>query len=539
MNGPVVLGLILKTLFSSLAYDVERPTKLGPVGGRRIQVLGTTIEEYRGIPYAEPPVGELRFKPPVPAQAWDGTLDASSRRTGCPQRRARDGAGLMGGDLEYGEDCLHLNIWTAEGHRKRPVLVWIHGGGFNYGSASYDNYTGSVIAAKTGLVVASLNYRLGVLGFLNADTPEAPGNVGLLDQNLALKWIRKNIRNFGGDPTRITLIGESAGAMSVHAHLLSPMSRGLFRRAITMSGAMGTPDFSDPVHRSVSKGDAVAAIVGCRSADVTLDSQPDSVIACLRNKSADELVVASSEAVPGKVFAFLPTYHDQFLPKVPAVAVRKGFFDASVDLLTGVTSDEGLTPLVWPRPWPELLSDNLDNMDRETLKSSITRVITSWLSDDAAELLDQYAARATDHVGVRRQLLDYLSERLFVCPMHVAAAAHAARGGAVYSYVFDQWPTQHPPFSWAGVGHGMDLAYTFGLPLLHTEHYSDQDRRASENLISMIATFAEKGVPEYPRGPPWPKYSADSPVSLRLMHNNVTEAFGFSSENCGLFNQYF
>ncbi|KAH6923488.1 hypothetical protein HPB50_001950 [Hyalomma asiaticum] len=176
--------------------------------------------------------------------------------------------------------------------------------------------------------------------------------------------------------------------------------------------------------------------------------------------SADELVVASSEAVPGKVFAFLPTYHDQFLPKVPAVAVRKGFFDASVDLLTGVTSDEGLTPLVWPRPWPELLSDNLDNMDRETLKSSITRVITSWLSDDAAELLDQYAARATDHVGVRRQLLDYLSERLFVCPMHVAAAAHAARGGAVYSYVFDQWPTQHPPFSWAGVGHGMDLAYT-------------------------------------------------------------------------------
>lgn len=538
MNGPVVLGLILRTLFSSMAYDVERPTKLGPVGGRKLEVLGTTIEEYRGIPYAEPPVGELRFKPPVPAKAWDGTLDASSHRTGCPQLNAR-GGDLLSGDIKYGEDCLHLNVWTAEGNRKRPVLVWIHGGGFNYGSASYDNYTGAVIAAKTGLVVASMNYRLGVLGFLNADTPEAPGNVGLLDQNLALKWIKKNIRNFGGDPTRITLFGESAGAMSVHAHLLSPMSGGLFHRAIAMSGVMVMPDFSDPVHRSVAKGDAVAAIVGCRSADMTLDSQPDSVIDCLRTRSADELVVAASEAVPGKFFPFVPTYHDQFLPKVPAVAVRKGFFDASVDLLTGVTSDEGATALVWPRPWPELLSDQLDSMDRETLKSSLTQVVSSWMGDDAAELLEQYAARSTDGAGLRRQLVDYLGDRLFVCPMHAAAAAHASRNGSVYSYVFDQWSSSRPRLSWAGVGHGMDLLYTFGLPLLHPEHFDDQDARASENLISMIATFAEKGVPEYPAVPAWPKYSADSPVSLRLAHDSATEVFGFGSDNCDLFRQYF
>lgn len=537
MNGPVVLGLILKTLFSSLAYDVERPTKTGPVGGRWIQVLGTMIEEYRGIPYAQPPVGELRFKPPVPAEAWDGTLNASSRRTGCPQVRAPEG--LLGGDIEYGEDCLHLNVWTAEGNRKRPVLVWIHGGGFNYGSAAYDNYTGAAIAAKTGLVVVSLNYRLGLLGFLNADTPEAPGNVGFLDQNLALRWIKKNIRSFGGDPSRVTLMGESAGAMSVHAHILSPMSRGLFHRAITMSGAMGTPDFSDPVHRSVSKGNDVAAIVGCRSADVTLYSEPDSVIHCLRNKSADELVVASSEAVPHKLFPFVPTYHDQFLPKVPAVAVRKGFFNARVDLLTSVTSDEGLTPLVWPRPWPELLSEKLDDMDLDTLKSSMTQLITSWLSDDAADLLDQYADRSTDLAGLRRQLLDYLSERLFICPMHAAAAAHASRGGAVYSYVFDQWSSSHPSFSWAGVGHGMDLVYTFGLPLLHMEHFSDRDRKASENLISMIATFVEKGVPEYPGSTSWPKYSSETPASFILTHNNATEVSSFKSENCALFTRYF
>ncbi|KAK8763370.1 hypothetical protein V5799_034021 [Amblyomma americanum] len=183
MNGPVVLGLIMRALFS-IPYDVERPTKLGPVGGRIVHVLGQPIEEYRGIPYAEPPVRELRFKPPVPAKAWEGTLDASNRRTGCPQTVRN---GLMGGDIEYGEDCLHLNVWTAEGRKRAPVLVWIHGGGFTYGSASYENYTGAAIAARTGCVVASINYRLGVLGFLNADSPEAPGNVGFLDQHLALK----------------------------------------------------------------------------------------------------------------------------------------------------------------------------------------------------------------------------------------------------------------------------------------------------------------------------------------------------------------
>ncbi|XP_072145235.1 acetylcholinesterase-like [Dermacentor andersoni] len=200
---------------------------------------GEHLESYIGIPYAEPPLGELRFRPPLPSRPWTDTFDATTERTACPQRLL---PGLMAGDVTYTEDCLRLNVWTALPQQcldtdLSPVLVWIHGGGFSYGSASYDNYTGSILAAKTGLVVISMNYRLGALGFLDASSPESPGNVGLMDQNLALRWIRDNAAFFGGDSSRVTLFGQSAGALSVHGHMLSPMSNGLFVRAVMLTYA--------------------------------------------------------------------------------------------------------------------------------------------------------------------------------------------------------------------------------------------------------------------------------------------------------------
>ncbi|KAK8781042.1 hypothetical protein V5799_017617 [Amblyomma americanum] len=394
MISPVFLALAFKALFCS-AYDVQRTTNLGPLGGRKIEILGSTIEEYRGIPYAQPPVGKLRFKPPVPAKEWKGTLDATSRRSGCPQ--PLEGLPFTG-DVKYGEDCLHLNVWTRKGNRNAPVLVWIYGGGFTYGSASYDNYTGVVIAAKTGFVVASMNYRVGVLGFLNAGSPEAPGNMGLLDQYLALK-------------------------------------------------------------------------------------------------SADELLLAAFQAVPGKLFPFLPTHHDAFLPEVPSVAVRDGSFEVGVDLLTGVTSDEALTLFIMKEPQPELLAEHLDNVEIEKLKRALHEGISSWLKDVPSSLLEDDANETTSKASIRRKFFDYLGNRVFVCPMHSAAAAHASRGGSVYTYVFGHWPAKRAPLSWAGVGHGMDLPYTFGLPLLDRDHinFADKDIAASENLLKVIATFVEKG----------------------------------------------
>lgn len=537
-NGPVVLGLILKALFS-IAYDVERPTKLGPVGGRSVEVLGRSVEEYRGIPYAKPPVGELRFKPPVQAERWDEVLDATNGRTACAQ--VREGGEVLSGDITYTEDCLYLNVWTTrKANERAPVLVWIYGGGFTYGSASYDNYTGAVLAAKTDCVVVSMNYRVGVLGFLNADSPEAPGNVGLLDQHMALVWVKKNIHNFGGDPSRVTLFGESAGGMSAHAHVLSPMSRGLFRRAVMLSGNMKALDLVDAVHESVSMGDAVAAIVGCSDRkQKTLVSHPEDVVNCLRTKSADELVTAASEAASGKLFPFLPTYHDEFLPKVPAVAVERGFFQ-DVDVLMGVTSDEGLSTLVWPRMRPELLAEQLDHVDDDALSRSLQEVVHMWTKKEHPEVLEKYTAQAADKTSLRRQFLDYVSDILFVCPMHAVARKHASRGNAVYTYVFAHWPVKQASIPWAGAGHGMELSYLFGMPLLQEmrEHFGDEDVAMSEKLINMIATFAEKGVPESPSGAAWPKYTSASPVSLLLTNGNGTEIEAFGSERCQFWSQH-
>uniref|UniRef100_G3MSH9 Carboxylic ester hydrolase n=1 Tax=Amblyomma maculatum TaxID=34609 RepID=G3MSH9_AMBMU len=528
MKKPVVVIILLKA-FICAAYDVVRNTGHGPVGGRKIEILGTTVEEFRGIPYAEPPVGELRFKPPVPARTRQTTLNATNRRSGCPQPMD---VLPSSGFVEYGEDCLHLNIWVHEESSQAPVLVWIHGGGFTYGSASADNYTGAVIAAKTGIVVVSMNYRLGLLGFLNANSSESPGNMGHLDQSLALKWIVINIHNFGGDPSSITIFGESAGGMSVHAHMLSPKSRGLFRRAIAMSGVINAYDFTHSAEESMVRGDAVAGVVGCLADQKTLATHPDEVIGCLRTRSADELLQAASRAVPGKLFPFLPTYEDDFLPEKPSVALRAGSFDPKVDFLTGVTSDEGVTLFLWNQTNPQILAGPLDNVDRETLINAGNKAVLLWTQGASPSLAEIGVTESTGVDSIRRKFVDYLGTKWFVCPMHSAAAAHASRGGKVYTYVFDHWPAKRAPLSWAGVGHGMDLPYIFGLPLLDRDqiNFNEQDVAMSEKLITLISSFA--GLPVFRGVTSWPEYHISSPLSMLLKNDNATNINGFFSEHC-------
>ncbi|KAH6923653.1 hypothetical protein HPB50_004393 [Hyalomma asiaticum] len=446
-----LLLLLVTAVSSDRAYDVEKVTRQGRVGGNRLDVLGQKVEEYRGIPFAQPPVGRLRFLPPQSVKPWQGILDATNKRTACAQVVFSK---FMAGDIEYTEDCLYLNIWSiaARDQPPAPVLVWIHGGGFTQGSASYDNYTGAALAAKTGLVVVSINYRLGMLGFLDANSPEAAGNMGLLDQNMALKWIQQNIREFGGDPSRVTLFGESAGGMSVHAHLLSPVSRGLFQRAYMMSGTMHTIDFFESIHESISKGDTVAAVVGCAGRDRSLVSNAEAVIDCLRTKSADEILLAATEALAPKIFQFLPTYHNEFLPKVPTVAISKGFFH-TVDIVLGVTEDEGALSLIYPLR-SELLPDDIEDLDDKQFKNSLHEGVFSWLKMEFPEMLQKYTAEAHDKASVRRGYADYLSDSAFVCPMHLTAEKHSERGQRVYSYVFGHKSSREPLPRWMGANSG-------------------------------------------------------------------------------------
>ncbi|XP_039581565.1 cholinesterase-like, partial [Passer montanus] len=233
---PLLLLLLLAAPCPATPEELLVATSAGAVRGFHVAAgPSSRVAAFLGIPYAEPPVGPLRFAPPRPARPWGGVLDALSHPHACFQPVDTMFPGFGGSEMwnpnrEMSEDCLYLNIWAPAPRPETPapVLVWIYGGGFYSGAASLDVYDGRFLAAAEGVLVVSMNYRVGALGFLALPGhPEAPGNVGLLDQRLALRWVQANIAAFGGDPGAVTLFGESAGAASVGLHLLSGGSRAL------------------------------------------------------------------------------------------------------------------------------------------------------------------------------------------------------------------------------------------------------------------------------------------------------------------------
>ncbi|KAH7934213.1 hypothetical protein HPB49_023010 [Dermacentor silvarum] len=535
MAAKSAVGLLLVIALTVVADEVhvERDTTEGRVRGKVVHVLDNkAVEEYRGIPFAEPPVGKLRFRPPQPKAPWQDTLDATSGSTACTQVEMPM---VPMGNVTFTEDCLYLNVWVPERAMnpgsKRPVLVWIHGGGFTFGSANQWEYNGAVLAATTNVLVVSMNYRLGILGFLSANSPEAPGNVGLLDQVAVLKWVQRNIESFGGDPDLVTLFGESAGAMSAHAHVMSPMSEGLFKRAVLMSGTMYNIDMWDMVHESMVKGNKVANIVGCsKGGNIDLSSNAEDIIDCFRKKSADELVKAAVESVAPKMVPFLPIYHDAFLPRMPLVAMNRGFF-APVDILAGVTSDEGALLVLFP-PQPNLLPEDLDASGPENLEDSLRAVVSTWVKESIPDIEDKYTDDAPegDKNALRRQHLDYVSDRLFNCPLRFTAEKHSERGNRVFAYIFGHKYDAFNLPAWMGVPHATELQFAFGVP--YAAQSDSPNGRMSEAFMRMLASFGESGVPELPNKQKWPKYTKRSPTMVLMDNNNFSETKGFRAKQC-------
>ncbi|MEV3859970.1 carboxylesterase family protein [Streptomyces sp. NPDC050095] len=284
--------------------------------------------QFLGIPYAQPPVGALRWRAPRPAQGWRGVRDATGFGNRCVQTASWD-PGYE--DPTYTEDCLDLNVYAPDGSAGRPVLVWLHGGGLTAGAGA--DIVPDTFARTTGTVVVTVNYRLGAMGFLAAAGLDreagsggdgVSGNFGLQDQQLALRWVRANVGRFGGDPSRVTIAGESAGGRSVCTQLASPTGRGLFRAAIIESGAYG--DCAARAHGdAAASGAAFAGKLGCTSGDV---------VGCLRRKSAKEVLEAQSG------FDWAPVVGGAFLPEQPSAAIAAGR-SARVPVLNGANEDEG------------------------------------------------------------------------------------------------------------------------------------------------------------------------------------------------------
>lgn len=261
-------------------------TRKGLVRGTTLSLrTGKSVDVWLGIPYAKPPVKYLRFRHPRPMDAWSGVLDATNMPNCCFQIVDKFFGNFSGSDMwnpntNLSEDCLYLNVWVPKPRPENAtVMVWIYGGGFFAGSVTLDIYDPRYLVSEENVIFVAMQYRLASLGFLYFNVAEAPGNAGLFDQLMALQWIRDNVAAFGGDPDRITLFGESAGAVSVSLHLISPLSRNLFRQAIVQSGTAISNWAVLSRHELIRRGLLLAQAVGCPH-DV---NDLEAVVDCLKD----------------------------------------------------------------------------------------------------------------------------------------------------------------------------------------------------------------------------------------------------------------
>jgi para-nitrobenzyl esterase len=474
--------------------SIQRPTTEGRVRGYWHD--GTW--NFRGIPYARPPVGELRWRAPLAPPSRGATvLDAGVWGPQCPQD---EGQGSPFSTVAQKEECLSLNIWSPSVTGMKPVMVWIHGGGFTTGSPVSPLTMGDTLAREYGVVMVTINYRLGALGFLvhkgligeDPARPDAAGNYGFLDQIRALEWIRDNIASFGGDPGNVTILGQSAGGISVIGLLASPQSEGLFHKAIVESGpALGDFEMYDLPTASVV-GEGFAARLGC--ADV----------ACMRAKSPAAIVAAQGAGALAFAEAadrtMLPVRDGRVFPASMLDIFRAGRPKPGVPLLVGSNSLEGLMPEValatlGVNDWPRWAHERFGMVAGDEIEGLYLRGQYPYTWEAATELL---------------------TDAFFNCPTRGIVDLAQAGGARVYAYWFD-YPTGVLP----GALHGAEIAFVFRnggwIP-------GSREDRASRSLANYWTTFARNGDPNSAsenRWDPWPasylevKKRWDSPAQGR------------------------
>ncbi|MHB8219249.1 MAG: carboxylesterase/lipase family protein [Acidimicrobiales bacterium] len=414
---------------------------------------------FSGVPYARSPEGVLRWRPPEPPPPWSGVREASEFGLIAPQPAPTPGVAIPGDPLDQGEDCLTLNVWTCSLRRSggapvahdpgRPVMVWIHGGGFTSGSGASLLYRGGDLARNGDVVVVTVNYRLGALGFLGhpalaqAGRSEEFGNWGLRDQLSALRWVQENIAAFGGDPGNVTVFGESAGAMSISALLSIPSARGLFHRAILQSG----PPYTHTIDQAVRVSEDLANLLGVR----------DFTRSALLPIPASELVEATRELqsrlpTPGELpLPFLPVIDGVFIPRSPHDAVAAGEA-AAVPLMIGTNRDE-LTFFA-------MADARLGNLDQKGLLNWLSRVVPGQHPDEVVDAYRSARVERGEAITPRALWVAAGSDLVFRVPSLALAASQRAHQDLMYVYLFT-WET--PAFGgYLGSCHALEIPFVFG-----------------------------------------------------------------------------
>ncbi|XP_057610155.1 pyrethroid hydrolase Ces2e-like isoform X2 [Chionomys nivalis] len=475
-----------------------RNTHTGQVRGSLVKVKNMEVGVHRflGIPFAKPPVGPLRFAPPEAPEPWSGVRDGTSYPAMCPQNDdMMNSEGLkmrkhLMPPISMSEDCLYLNIYTPAHAREGsnlPVMVWIHGGALVIGMASM--YDGSILAATEDVVVVTIQYRLGVLGFFSTGDQHARGNWGYLDQVAALRWVQQNIAHFGGNPDLVTIFGQSAGGASVSSQVVSPLSKGLFHRAIMESGVAMLPGLIS------SSSEVVYGIVANLSDCAAVDTE--TLVRCLRGKSEAEILAIN------KVFKVIPAVVDgEFFPRHPEELLASADFHP-VPSIIGVNNDEygWILPMVRP-------AQKMKGITRQTLSAVLKSTTPQMmLPPECSDLLmEEYMGDTEDPQTLQIQYTEMMGDVTFVVP--ALQVAHFQRSHApVYFYEFQHRPSFFkdikPPHVKAD--HGDEVPFVFGSFFWGVKiDLTEEEELLSRRMMKYWANFARHGNPNSEDLPYWP-----------------------------------
>lgn len=540
-------------------------TSSGLLAGTRSTVRGKDVDAFLGIPYAEPPIGNLRFRKPLPAPDWDGTYSATSKPTPCWQLDLRVTEDAFLNYSTASEDCLYLNIWrpTAPCRNsescgaKLPVFVFIHGGAFQWGDAALFFYDGSNFVSMSDVVFVTFNYRVGILGFLSAEDPELPGNMGLWDQNLALKWVQKNIAHFGGNPDEVTLAGHSAGGISAGMHAVSPHSKGLVKRIIMQSGtplAMVTISAYKPSGQFVT----VASSLGCFDRWKKLEEQLSDSLACLRELSAPKIhETLKQESTYRQLFP--PVTGDEFFPEDP-LNVNTWNKMSVKEIIMGTTWNESTIFFQNIR----LVAPQLSNLLSSNYRLTITIALKTMFNFPLAagrEIVNAYFGDEEvhhDRENVISMFCELLGDAMFYCPTLYFADVASHQGADVYRYIFAHQASKSYFPKWMGVVHSSELGYTLGsLPFMHDESkltppvgakireilkeqtYTLEEEDFMKELVSSWSSFVKSGKPTVPSSnPDWPRHTTENQQFVYLLPGNYSPSQETKKARCELWRPY-
>lgn len=469
----MVLIILVLLVFNIAECQIIVNTSNGRIQGTKLATkFGSNLEAFLGIPYAVPPLGALRFEKPVPASKWTEVYQANKPPYRCSQSEVGE------------ENCLFLNVYAPEGasgntSKKRPVAIWIHGGGFvsGYGGKHHDS---KMFIARSQSVFVTFNYRLGAFGFLNCGTPT--GNMGLYDQLLVFQWVKENIENFGGDPNRVTLIGYSAGAASIHYHLLSPISEGLFHQAILLSGSANAPwafQSKDVAHDRCSD---LLKSLKCLSNDT---------LTCLKGKSKEEITEASSGLfVEPVTFTFVPTIDGEIVTSEPE---QTDFRKGSIPIMTVSNEDEG-SIFIYLYFALEMFEEQ-KSLKSKHFETALRSMMTEYSRSDQSEIIKGYTIgrNMNDQNIVTSVVSNFISDKYFICPLLEAMQKRAEEEEVFYYHFVHQHEKSSSYEPWLGVRHNSFLKFFLGTPLAKKQDYSDKEIETVNRILDKFINFIHKG----------------------------------------------